>query len=956
MSNEVNSWIVYCMLLSTLLSVVIILQMKSKVCRIGVWQVIHIQIYRHWLLDKVALFFRYLMLDETIMIAGPLLVWILDPIKGMFIPSAIGISEYTNGLMKWCLQIPRPFWISHRINNIGGKHEQDFSFPSSHASSVACGVLSIYIQFLETSTNKWEFLFLVVIIGIAIMTGISRVYLGVHAPIDVIIGWISGCTVSLSLEHFEVFEWFIKMKTFNQILFAIVLPIVGYGLLSLIKLYVLAPSTKTIEKWKEIGKISAIKPRKLSKYDMQIMYMSGACIACAMSIRELREGKLRFLEENCWQYGELSVMVLRCVLGLIGIFIIYTFVTVRKLSFWIMGLWLFYLLPKVAYEYVGLECPIYACDVNISSGYYDVISGNFTPYTDALTGFQIYSQCLDNVSTIYNYPNFDQQYANSLKPQNVSHLQEIILNAATENSYKLRARGAYQSTPSILHFKDPNIENIEFVSLEHFQHYEIIRPSEDELEYDGQVLVVVGAGMCIGLNNEIYCKKWNDTLVSKLWKDGYAIQTVAGTLVQTVGGLFSTDSKGGSIYHKNDEIIRGFKYVNGKGEKREVWRNDTTGNKDYYAFGVSMGLAGIIYEIILEPIPRYCLEVKLNLPKKERMNVENIISLLTNKEYDYGRLFVWSPDEHNKAFVEPIFVKKVELDESWTESKINGCGIVNNHYASSMRRVYDDVVANMIYLQDTLVNKHCLSQIEGDLCLMPFMRELMNVAKRRHARHDIISYERCARTIFDNYDVVSGDILDLDDMNMKCLFDPFLSAYDSTDNAATRHYYNILPFDHVLYTEHGDDIWIVELNFPLKLNNNSYVHIINAYMECPLPEPRYVDEFYMAPKSDFWMSSAYESEVFRINLFMSFRVYLYEEIHKRLRMFCSCFADRNIAMRFHFGKVLPIWRANSDNKDFEIMKKSRETYPMFKSWIEFIEREDPDEIFRTKYWKRAFWD
>ena len=128
-------------------------------------------------------------------------------------------------------------------------------------------------------------------------------------------------------------------------------------------------------------------------------------------------------------------------------------------------------------------------------------------------------------------------------------------------------------------------------------------------------------------------------------------------------------------------------------------------------------------------------------------------------------------------------------------------------------------------------------------------------------------------------------------------------------------------------------------------------------MECPLPQPHYVEEFYMAPKSNFWMSGGYDSQVFRINLFVPVRVYMnYEEMHKLFDIFWSCFYDKGIIMRFHFGKVLPTWKPNPSEKDFEIMRKVRKSYPMFNQWIKFIEREDPYQIFRTKYWKRAFWE
>ncbi len=64
------------------------------------------------------------------------------------------------------------------------------SFPSNHSANI--WVIALIIAYLYPNT-KGYFLFL------AIMVSISRVYIGVHYPIDIIAGAIIGVLISLLL-------------------------------------------------------------------------------------------------------------------------------------------------------------------------------------------------------------------------------------------------------------------------------------------------------------------------------------------------------------------------------------------------------------------------------------------------------------------------------------------------------------------------------------------------------------------------------------------------------------------------------------------------------------------------------------------------------------------------------------------------------------------------------------
>lgn len=81
--------------------------------------------------------------------------------------------------------------------------EHGFSFPSGHASlsMVAYGILAVLVtrSFLPRGTRLAAFGMLA---GLVFLIGLSRVWLGVHYPSDVIAGWVAGATVVLVYASF----------------------------------------------------------------------------------------------------------------------------------------------------------------------------------------------------------------------------------------------------------------------------------------------------------------------------------------------------------------------------------------------------------------------------------------------------------------------------------------------------------------------------------------------------------------------------------------------------------------------------------------------------------------------------------------------------------------------------------------------------------------------------------
>jgi len=64
--------------------------------------------------------------------------------------------------------------------------ETDFGFPSGHAMVTLAVVVTLVVLICPT---RWRWVALLVGASFAFLVGVSRLYLGVHDPSDIIAGW-----------------------------------------------------------------------------------------------------------------------------------------------------------------------------------------------------------------------------------------------------------------------------------------------------------------------------------------------------------------------------------------------------------------------------------------------------------------------------------------------------------------------------------------------------------------------------------------------------------------------------------------------------------------------------------------------------------------------------------------------------------------------------------------------
>lgn len=138
-------------------------------------------------LDGVMEFFTFLGTVEAYMLLIPLLYWAVNKRWAFRAFLVLLFTDIITTSFKLLLHQPRPYWVSPEVRLLSGP-EPSYGLPSGHSSDplAVLGYLSAQIR------KRWMWW---VTAAVVLMIGISRVYLGVHFPHDVLAGWLVGTVV-----------------------------------------------------------------------------------------------------------------------------------------------------------------------------------------------------------------------------------------------------------------------------------------------------------------------------------------------------------------------------------------------------------------------------------------------------------------------------------------------------------------------------------------------------------------------------------------------------------------------------------------------------------------------------------------------------------------------------------------------------------------------------------------
>jgi undecaprenyl-diphosphatase len=156
-----------------------------------------------WLLDTVrdvTSLGSHAVLTMLVVTIGGFLVGSGKRAAAAFLVVAVGGGALLSALLKELFQRPRPEVVAHLVE------VSTASFPSGHSMAAAVTYLTLgaLIARVLPSQRLRAYVFAVAIV-VTFLVGMSRLYLGVHWPTDVLAGWCVGA--SWALACWTVADW-----------------------------------------------------------------------------------------------------------------------------------------------------------------------------------------------------------------------------------------------------------------------------------------------------------------------------------------------------------------------------------------------------------------------------------------------------------------------------------------------------------------------------------------------------------------------------------------------------------------------------------------------------------------------------------------------------------------------------------------------------------------------------
>ena len=160
--------------------------------------------------------------DETVFLVIALIVfWCVSKREGYYLLFVGFFGQVINNLLKLIFRIPRPFIADKTITPVESAvgRALGYSFPSGHTQNIA-GTLGVVTA---KANKKW---LKGVCIALIVLVAFSRMYLGVHTPLDVVVSLGIALVLVLALYPMfkteERFERFMPYLVIASILFSLV--------------------------------------------------------------------------------------------------------------------------------------------------------------------------------------------------------------------------------------------------------------------------------------------------------------------------------------------------------------------------------------------------------------------------------------------------------------------------------------------------------------------------------------------------------------------------------------------------------------------------------------------------------------------------------------------------------------------------------------------------------------
>lgn len=135
--------------------------------------------------------------EETAFLALAIIFfWCVDKKRGYLIMSVGFIGTMANQFMKLWFRVPRPWVLDENFTILEQAREAatGYSFPSGHTT----GAVGTFGSIAVSAKHRWT---RVLSVTLAVLVGLSRMYIGVHTPQDVIVGALTSVILIVLLKN-----------------------------------------------------------------------------------------------------------------------------------------------------------------------------------------------------------------------------------------------------------------------------------------------------------------------------------------------------------------------------------------------------------------------------------------------------------------------------------------------------------------------------------------------------------------------------------------------------------------------------------------------------------------------------------------------------------------------------------------------------------------------------------
>lgn len=161
-------------------------------------------------LSGVMKFLSTLGSEDLFLILLPLVYLCIDSTHGLRLALIVLMGDAINNILKLAFHLPRPYWLDSRVQTLSP--ESTYGLPSGHAQNAT----SLWFFLASRFNQAWGWVAAALIV---LLISLSRLYLGVHFPADVIAGWLVGGLFLFAFLKIEPHAkgWISKLRVWEQI-------------------------------------------------------------------------------------------------------------------------------------------------------------------------------------------------------------------------------------------------------------------------------------------------------------------------------------------------------------------------------------------------------------------------------------------------------------------------------------------------------------------------------------------------------------------------------------------------------------------------------------------------------------------------------------------------------------------------------------------------------------------